>query len=62
MKDQTRFDSLNALSFAEKNPGWNTFKVGCSRTLKAINSLKKKNLVETNEHGQYRLAGTISKS
>jgi len=46
-------NQVNTLTFAEKYRGWH-YAAKDRATKNAINGLKKRGLIETNEHGQFR--------
>lgn len=45
---------LDTLSFFTRNPGWQSYKTNCRKTTRAVNSLKKRHVLETNSFGQAR--------
>ena len=47
-------NQCHLLSFAEKFPGWHTYAKDRA-TLAALEGLKRKGYIETNQHGQFRM-------
>ena len=45
---------INTLSFYLRNPGWQSYKPNCRATIRAIQSLKRRDLIETNQFNQAR--------
>lgn len=46
-------NQCHLLEFAEKYPGWHSYAKDRA-TLKALEGLKRKKCIETNQHGQFR--------
>jgi len=50
---------LNTLTFYLRNPGWQSYNANCRATIRAISSLKRRGLVETNNFNQARYIANV---